>query len=103
MLKLKTIGAPYKQFSLTTGAYRIGSAPDSEFCIEDPSISPYHCEVVVTSNISVRDISSSHETFIDEQQITSASLQAGQTLRLGTVKLILEAAEAKSAVVPESS
>jgi CHAT domain-containing protein/Tfp pilus assembly protein PilF len=91
MYKLKSTGFPWEKFDLTTGAYRLGSAKDNEIVLEDPSVSAHHCEIVVTGNtISLRDRSPTHETYVDEQRVQSTMLKPGQTLRLGTIKLVLE-------------
>ena len=90
MYNLKTVGFPYQEFALKTGAYRLGTAKDNEIVLEDPSVSAHHCEIVVTANtIMMRDLSSTHETYVDDQKVESTRLQPGQSLRLGNLTLIL--------------
>ena len=80
MYKLKTNTNPAEEFHLTTGAYRLGSAWDSEVVIQDESVAPYHCEVVVTAKmITVRNLSREHETFVQGESVKNATLQPGQT------------------------
>ena len=82
MYKLKNTGSPYDEFVLKTGAYRLGSASDNEIVLEDSSVSAHHCEIVVTANtISLRDLSASHETYVDDERVESTQLRPGQTLR----------------------
>jgi CHAT domain-containing protein/Tfp pilus assembly protein PilF len=91
MYKLRTVGPPYEVFLLKIGAYRLGSASDSEMVLNEPSVAPYHCEIMVTAKtIQIRDLSSNHETFVDDQQVASAQLKLGQKLRLGNVTLVME-------------
>lgn len=100
MYKLKSIGFPWEEFHLTTGAYRLGSSSDNEIVIEDSSVAKHHCEIVVTGkSISIRDLSPDHQTFVDEQQTQSTSLALGQTLRLGNIKLVLEGEAVAAAAV----
>ena len=95
MYNLKTIGFPYQEFALKTGAYRLGTAADNEIVLEDPSVAAHHCEIVVTANtIMMRDLSSTHETYVDEQQVQSTRLQPGQSLRLGNLTLVLRGDDA---------
>ena len=90
--KLITTEFPREEYSLKTGAYRVGSSQDNEVVIEDPSVAPHHCEVVVTANtMTLRNLSADHETFVNDQKIDSTQLTSGQTIRLGNVKLLLEA------------
>lgn len=91
MYKLRTIGPPYEVFLLKIGAYRLGSASDSEMVLNDSSVAPYHCEILVTAKtIQIRDLSPNHETFVDDEQVQSSQLKLGQKLRLGTVTLVME-------------
>jgi tetratricopeptide (TPR) repeat protein/CHAT domain-containing protein len=91
MYKLKNTGSPYDEFVLKTGAYRLGSASDNEIVLEDSSVSAHHCEIVVTANtISLRDLSASHETYVDDERVESTQLRPGQTLRIGTMVLVLK-------------
>lgn len=93
MYKLRTIGPPYEVFLLKIGAYRIGSASDSEMVLNDSSVAPYHCEILVTAKtIAIRDLSPNHETFVDDEQVQTAQLKLGQSLRLGGVTLVMEEA-----------
>ena len=90
--KLITTGFPKEEYSLKTGAYRVGSSPDNEIVIEDASVAPHHCEVVVTANtMTLRNLSPNHETFVNDKKIDSIQLTGGQSIRLGDVQLLLEA------------
>lgn len=91
MFKLKCIDFPWDKYELTTGAYRLGRAKDNEIVLEDASVAAHQCEIVVTgSTITLRDLSSEHETYVDEQRVEYTRIQVGQTLRLGTLRMRLE-------------
>ncbi|MBI4662653.1 MAG: tetratricopeptide repeat protein [Verrucomicrobia bacterium] len=93
MYKLRTIGPPYESFLLKTGAYRLGSASDSEMVLNDSSVAPYHCEIVVTAKtIAVRNLSPERGMLVDSEKVEYAELKSGQTLRLGEVTLVMEEA-----------
>ncbi len=90
--KLTTSGFPREEHSLKTGAYRLGSASDNEIVLQDPSVAPHHCELVVTANtMTLKSLSPSFETFVNDEKVESVRLEGGQTVRLGNVSLQLEA------------
>ncbi|MDA1275063.1 MAG: tetratricopeptide repeat protein [Verrucomicrobia bacterium] len=102
--KLITTTFPREEHSLKTGAYRLGSAADNEIVIEDASVAAHHCELVVTANtMMLRNLSPKHETFVNDQKIDSAQLTSGQSIRMGDVKLLLEAETTDSGAVGKAS
>lgn len=69
----------------------IGRADGNLFQISDPSVSGRHCEVRLTGGeLLVRDLQSTNGTFVQGKNITEATMQPGQTLRLGDVELRFE-------------
>src|SRR5271166_34257 len=69
----------------------IGRADGNLFQISDPSVSGRHCEVRLTGGeLLVRDLQSTNGTFVQGNNITEATMQPGQTLRLGDVELRFE-------------
>jgi len=78
------------RLELKPGRYRLGRSPDSDFVIDDSTVSGAHCELVVGDEILVRDWGSTNGTFVDGARITEARLTIGQTLKLGDVEMALE-------------
>ena len=78
-------------FDLHSGLNTLGRNPTNDFRIPEASVSSFHCEVEVTeAGVFVRDLQSTNGTFIDDQPVEQAQLQAGQVLQLGTVTFRLE-------------
>src|ERR1051326_2398139 len=78
---------------LRPGSNRLGRARNNDFTIEDPTISAAHCTVIWQDGaVLVQDGGSTNGTFIDQQPIKESLLKPGQTLQLGAVQLLLEAA-----------
>lgn len=76
---------------LPNGIASLGRAPENDLVLEHPSVSGHHCELMVMdSGVTIRDLSSSNGTFIDEQPVSESVLLPGQALRLGEVRLRLE-------------
>ena len=98
-LSIKTAGLDNQSIELKLGTNRIGRSPDCDFRIQHPTISNLHCELVLSdSGVILRDLESTNGTFVGGCQVRETSLNAGQTVRLGDVELLVENTEAKVAI-----
>src|ERR1700690_1292985 len=71
------------------------------FQIAEASVSSHHCEVHLRGDeVLIRDLNSTNGTFINGEKIAESVLKPGQTLRLGNVKLKLDAPGAAAAPAP---
>jgi hypothetical protein len=87
-------------FELDEGLISVGRNPTNDFRVSDPTVSSFHCELIVSRNsVLVRDLNSTNGTFIDDQAVQEAVLRAGQVLRLGEARLRLEDQAAQEPVV----
>jgi hypothetical protein len=76
---------------LRPGVNRFGRTEENDFCIEHPTVSSRHCEVVWENDmVLVRDCDSTNGTFIDGQPVREGRLLPGQTLYVGSVEMVLE-------------
>ncbi len=90
-LVINSGGAQNRTLELRPGANRFGRANTNEFQLDDPSVSSAHCEILQSDqSILVKDLGSTNGTFIDGEPIQEARLEPGQTLRLGTLEMVLE-------------
>src|SRR6185295_4543427 len=95
-LVLKSEGFHDQLIELRLGVNRLGRSPKNHFPIEHPSVSAWHCEIVLGADeIVVRDCDSTNGTFVDGQQIKEAQLRSGQTLHLGDVELFVESTDVR--------
>lgn len=84
---------------LKLGVNRLGRSSKNDIQIEHPTISSTHCELILGDNcLSVRDPGSTNGTFINGERITEGTLEAGQTLALGDVELLVETTEVRIAI-----
>src|SRR5262252_4932469 len=98
-LVIKTEGFHNQVIHLKLGANRFGRSPANDFQIEHPTISARHCDIVLTAEgLEVRDCDSTNGTFVGGEPISSATLEAGQTLHIGDVELVVETTEATIAI-----
>lgn len=90
-LLIKSEGEQTQSLELRLGITRLGRSDDNDFQIDHPTISTHHCEIQLEADsVVVRDLGSTNGTFIEGQPVKEARLQAGQTLQLGDVQMVLE-------------
>jgi hypothetical protein len=86
-------------FEIEQGFNTIGRNATNDFRVHDATVSSFHCEIVVSGNaVTVHDLGSTNGTFIEGARIEEGKLATGQTLKLGSVELRLEARPAPEPV-----
>jgi len=107
MIKSNGDAIAVESFDLKLGVNRLGRTPDNDLPIDRATVSTVHCEIIwMNDSVVVRDRESTNGTFIDGQRIQTATLEPGQTLRVGDVEMFLDTAKASISVpnlAPESS
>ncbi|MEA2696867.1 MAG: two-component system, NtrC family, response regulator GlrR [Myxococcales bacterium] len=69
----------------------IGSTPDVNLFVADPTVSRLHAELDPTeAGLWIRDLGSRNGTFVEEVRVTGACLPAGGRLRVGDTVLQVE-------------
>jgi len=87
-------GGQTLSFPLRQGATIIGRHSSCHICIPARTVSRRHCQIVVDGpRVSVRDLGSSHGTFVNGTRIERAELRDGDRLSLGGFELRLELTE----------
>jgi len=95
----KSADGPTQVLELNLGVNRFGRDPETDFPVDHPTVSARHCEIVLTAEgVLLRDCDSTNGTFINDQPVMNAVLQAGQTIRLGDVEFFVETVEVKIAI-----
>jgi pSer/pThr/pTyr-binding forkhead associated (FHA) protein len=76
-------------FRLPPGSVKtIGRSTGAEFMLDAPLVSRLHCQLSATNEaIQVKDLDSTNGTFVNGKRITSATLRAGDVLKVGRVDL----------------
>ncbi len=98
-LVVKSNGFGDEVIELHLRVNRLGRSPENDFPIEHPSVSAFHCEVLLDPDqVTVRDCDSTNGTFVGGEQVKEARLLAGQTLCLGDVELFVESADVTIAI-----
>jgi pSer/pThr/pTyr-binding forkhead associated (FHA) protein len=98
-LLIQTEGLERRTLELRLGVNRVGRDPDSELYLDHPTISSRHGELALTDDgVFVRDCNSTNGTFINDEPVKEAWLNAGQKLRFGDVELLVESTDARVAI-----
>lgn len=76
-------------FRLPSGSVKtIGRSTGAEFMLDAPLVSRLHCQLSATDEaIQVKDLDSTNGTFVNGKRITSATILAGDVLKVGRVDL----------------
>jgi DNA-binding CsgD family transcriptional regulator len=76
---------------LTAGeCYHVGRSSRCAFVVNDLSVSRCHAELTVSDRgLRVKDLKSRNGTFVDGKRIDATEVQAGQSLRFGSVRFHL--------------
>ena len=84
---------------LKMGVNRFGRGPKNDFQIEHASVSLHHCEVLLRDGeVRIRDLDSTNGTSLEGKTIKESVLQAGQTVHLGDVELLIESTDVSIAI-----
>ena len=86
-----------KTFRLRAGAVKtVGRAPRADFVLDAALVSRLHCRLTATDEaLEVVDLSSTNGTFVNDKRVKTATLAAGDRLRVGRVELTIEKAKAR--------
>jgi pSer/pThr/pTyr-binding forkhead associated (FHA) protein len=83
-------GAPVLTFRIGPGGLKtMGRAVRADFVLDAPLVSRLHCRFTAppSGELEVDDLGSTNGTFVNEQRVKRARLQAGDRVRVGRVEL----------------
>jgi pSer/pThr/pTyr-binding forkhead associated (FHA) protein len=82
--------AEAREHPLSEGVALAGRRPGHDICLQDPSVSGVHAELIFDGNtLTVRDLGSTNGTFLDDERVMEANVRPGQRLRFGQVELMV--------------
>lgn len=80
-----------QDFVLDNGSYVIGRSDRADIWLNDRWVSRLHCQLELNEGaIRVRDLGSTHGTFINDQPVAEAALGQGDILRIGLSRLVAD-------------
>ena len=75
------------EFALRGAVCVVGRGADCEVVINDSSVSRAHCQIVLGSDVVIRDLGSTNGTLVDGIRATEASLHDGSIIKIGNITL----------------
>ncbi len=83
-------GVIIAKYVVVDGATSVGRSARSQIQLSDWSVSRQHAQLHNTKGcVTIRDLNSKNGTFIDDRQVQSSPLLAGQQIRFGELRLVL--------------
>ncbi len=70
---------------------RLGRGTDVDIRIDDPGVSRHHAEIVLGTDVTLRDLGSTNGTLVNGRLVPSAVLRDGDLLQLGSTTLTYRA------------
>jgi signal transduction histidine kinase len=89
-------------FELTRFPVILGRGPESDVCLNHPSVSRKHAQIdLCEDRLLIKDLGSSFGTFINNKRTSSSLLSDGDILRLGSCELAIQSGESVQIVEQE--
>lgn len=95
---VETVGASptaQPQLEINGGLYplaraitRLGRGSDTDIRIDDPGVSRHHCEIVVGTDVILRDLNSTNGTWVSGERVTELVLTDGTAIQMGGTTLV---------------
>ncbi|MFP3882914.1 MAG: FHA domain-containing protein [Actinomycetota bacterium] len=77
-------------FLLKDGNTTVGRHPDSDIFLNDVTVSRHHCRFVTSGDeLTVEDSGSTNGTYVNDERVDSAKLQAGDEVLIGRFHFVI--------------
>ena len=92
------------EIQLRPGVNSLGRSEANDFTIHDPSVSGFHCQIVVSDHSAVlKDSGSTNGTFVGGARVEERRLEDGKGIRLGSVEMVFYSGSAAPVAVAAST
>jgi hypothetical protein len=75
-------------YPLARAITRLGRGTDTDIRIDDPGVSRHHCEIVLDTDIVLRDLKSTNGTWVNGERVSELVLTDGTAIHLGGTTLV---------------
>lgn len=75
-------------YPLARAITRLGRGTDTDIRIDDPGVSRHHCEIVLGTNVVLRDLKSTNGTWVSGERVSELVLTDGTAIQLGGTTLV---------------
>jgi DNA-binding NtrC family response regulator len=91
--RLSAVDGPRRglQWDSSSDRCSVGSHPSNELPIDEPTVSRFHCEILLgEKGARIRDLGSTNGTILDGVNVLDAFLRSGSHIRIGNTMLVFE-------------
>jgi len=75
-------------YPLARAITRLGRGTDTDIRIDDPGVSRHHCEIVLGTDVVLRDLKSTNGTWVSGERVSELVLTDGTAIQLGGTTLV---------------
>ena len=75
-------------YPLARAITRLGRGTETDIRIDDPGVSRNHCEIVVGTDVVLRDLNSTNGTWVKGERVTELVLTDGTQIQMGGTTLV---------------
>ncbi len=80
-----------QQIELSDRPLRVGRSTSVDLCLNDQWVSRYHCEFRREQDgVVVRDLQSTHGTYVNDRRITVCKLDDGDVISIGLNRFVVD-------------
>jgi len=76
-----------EEFKIAKSITSIGRGAEADIQIDDTSVSRLHCEVVLGTDVLIRDLNSTNGTVVDGTRTSESVLRDGSIIKIGNITL----------------
>ena len=76
-----------EEFKIAKSITSIGRGIEADIQIDDTSVSRLHCEIVLGSDVLIRDLDSTNGTVVDGNRASESVLRDGSIIKIGNITL----------------
>lgn len=75
-------------YPLARAITRLGRGTETDIRIDDPGVSRNHCEIVLGTDVVLRDLNSTNGTWVNGERVTELVLTEGTAIQMGGTTLV---------------
>src|SRR5215468_3803116 len=90
-IRVRTGDRPAKDHEVGKTVIRVGSHPNTDIVVDDPTVSRIHLEIVADDHgFRMRDLGSTNGSYVDGCRAADVYLRSGARIEIGETELTIE-------------
>lgn len=100
-LTIKKNGDFEREYPLKKERVRVGRAPESDLCLDDPSVSGKHAMIItILEDSFVQDLGSTNGTYVNGESVDKQELKDGDLVRIGSYEFLFHQEDEEDDIDP---